>query len=625
MKPFIPKQIRELRIRGRALLGVVVLVVAASGAATAAQADTGRTDTARTAVAAPDWQSAIRQTAPPSKGCFTAAPQRTWRQVACVTPPDIPFAPALRRSGPVPGPMTVGKGTGWTAKVTGLMTSATGSFPSVSGVTGESGALFNVPPATADAYSLQLNTNPFVTVQCLGHPTCLGWEQFVFLNEGAAGGIVFIQYWLLKYDAACPAGWNAYTAPGSMDVNCWMNAPTSATVADQPITNLANLTLTGSATGSMDTATLTVGGGGPAVAVGADSVLNLSTAWDAAEFIVAGPGNGSEADFNPGAKVTLKTTVQNGTKNAPTCELGGYSLETNNLTLDGTPALSIGPAPAMQTTDSYTPLAPPGCSAAAGDTHLFTFSGLAYDFQATGDFLLAQVPNFSVQNRQISGAPSWPNAAVNQAVAAKAGDDQVAVCTAPTRLAVDGVVTPLADGKTITLSSGVSIHRTGDMYTVVDSSGNTLRALVNSTANPNYVNAYVDLGLESAPVRGLLANPNDNVNQLQGGDGAVYTEPVSFNTLYQRYGESWRLAPADSALSVCGSQGTNGGDPSAPFYASNLDPTTRAAAQAVCARAGVKISSLLDMCTLDVAVLGKSATATYVGAAPPVLVGNPTQ
>lgn len=41
-----------------------------------------------------------------------------------------------------------------------------------------------------------------------------------------------------------------------------------------------------------------------------------------------------------------------------------------------------------------------------GDTHLTTFGGLLYDFQATGDFLLADTgADFLVQTRQVSGAP----------------------------------------------------------------------------------------------------------------------------------------------------------------------------------------------------------------------------
>src|SRR6516164_10160727 len=74
----------------------------------------------------------------------------------------------------------------------------------------------------------------------------------------------------------------------------------------------------------------------------------------------------------------------------------------------------------------------PAAATTIGDTHLRTFNGLFYDFQAAGDFTLAEAGrDFSVQTRQVSGAPTWPNATVNKAVAARFGSTKVAVCLAP--------------------------------------------------------------------------------------------------------------------------------------------------------------------------------------------------
>src|SRR5258706_13469990 len=95
-----------------------------------------------------------------------------------------------------------------------------------------------------------------------------------------------------------------------------------------------------------------------------------------------------------------------------------------------------------------------------GDTHLTNFNGLYYDFQASGDFLLAatgehlsqrrhhrrEAPGFVVQTRQKSGAPAWPNASVNKAVAMQFGKTQAGVCLEPTRLMVNGKQRTVADG-----------------------------------------------------------------------------------------------------------------------------------------------------------------------------------
>ena len=80
------------------------------------------------------------------------------------------------------------------------MTSATGSFPSVTGVT----SLTN-SSGISDAYSLQLNTKPFSNPLCAGHPMCLAEQQFVYSNSS---GSAFIQYWLISYnDDPCPDEW----------------------------------------------------------------------------------------------------------------------------------------------------------------------------------------------------------------------------------------------------------------------------------------------------------------------------------------------------------------------------------------------------------------------------------
>jgi hypothetical protein len=118
----------------------------------------------------------------------------------------------------------------------------------------------------------------------------------------------------------------------------------------------------------------------------------------------------------------------------------GFTGETNNLSFGPTSPAASQPGPAVEFSESSAGGAASDCAAATtiGDTHLRTFNGLLYDFQASGDFLLAQAKNFTVQSRQVSGAPTWPDAAVNQAVAAQVGKSRVAFCTAPSRLVING-------------------------------------------------------------------------------------------------------------------------------------------------------------------------------------------
>src|ERR1019366_2573404 len=108
--------------------------------------------------------------------------------------------------------------------------------------------------------------------------------------------------------------------------------------------------------------------------------------------------------------------------------LKSWTGETSNLTLVNSPPVSPAPNPAPALVFSESSPAAAGAAATCadavslGDTHLTTFGGLLYDFQASGDFVLSEAgPDFVVQNRQVSGAPTWPNAAVNHGVATRMG------------------------------------------------------------------------------------------------------------------------------------------------------------------------------------------------------------
>src|SRR5206468_3777520 len=151
------------------------------------------------------------------------------------------------------------------------------------------------------------------------------------------------------------------------------------------------------------------------------------------------------------------------------------------------------PGPAIFFTESSAGGALSNCAAATsvGDTHLATLNGLFYDFQASGDFVLAQVdPDFVVQARQVSGAPTWPDASVNSAVATRMGKTKVAVCLSPARLNVDGENTELGDGKSLSTPDGVDIWRTGNVYIITSQSGDSVRAEVNAS----WINVSVGLG-----------------------------------------------------------------------------------------------------------------------------------
>jgi len=566
------------------------------------------------------WRDSMRQIPLPKKGSFKASyPSKEWREVPSVKAPPYPQPP--RRG---PRPLVVGNRNDISAQApTGHISSATGSFVSVTGVTNESGPIGNSGPSIANCYTLQLNADRFATADCSGSPNpgCLGWQQFVFANDGTSG-ILYIQYWLIKYDKTCPpaVGWIQFSFTGSTDIYCYKNSMAVA-VPNQPIANLGQMSLSGTVSSTGDQVTLA--SGTDMYTQSGDNAVDAAAGWTTAEFNVLGDGGnndgGGTATFNSGSAIVPKTEITYGGTAPPNCVAEGFTGEMNNLSFGPAPPASP-PGPAVEFTESSTGNATANCADATtiGDTHLTTFKGLLYDFQASGDFVLVEVDSdFVVQTRQVSGAPTWPNASVNSAVATRMGKTVVALCL--DGLTIDGKPTDLADGKSLSTSDGVDVTRRGNVYFITSQGGNSVRATVNTT----WIDVSVGLGNCSSNVKGLLANANENVNQIAARDGTVLTNPFNFEELYHRFADSWRVSPKESLLPACGNRDIKSGIPRKPFYARDLDPKVFKRAQAVAKEAGVKKGPLLDAATLDVAVIGNDRAArVFVGSHAPIAVGK---
>lgn len=562
-----------------------------------------------------DWHESMKHLPAPKKGCFQGSyPDKQWKEVKCVTPPPYPGVP---RHGPRPG--LVGNGNDVSAQApTGLISSATGSF-TVSGVTSESSPINNTGSAVANAYMLQINTNTFSgSAACAGGTAgCLAWEQFFFTNDGSNGSI-YMQYWLIGY-GTCPTGqsWNQF------GTDCFKNSTNATSVPNQPITNLGNLEMTGDLSTTGDTLYFSTGPTSTDMhMVTGDNIVGAAAHWQIAEFNVFGLFGGAEASFNSGAAVTPKTQIIYGGTSQPICTSQGFTGETNNLNFGPVAPTTSPPGPAISFEESSAGGASSACAAASsvGDTHLQTKAGLLYDFQAAGDFvLLKSDPDFVVQTRQVSGAPTWPNADVNHAVATQMGQSKVAVCLAPARLSVDGKITELADGTSLVTADGVTVSRRGNDYSIVSEGGDSVQAEV----NPTWINVTVGLGHWPAKISGLLANPNGNIGQLGLRNGTVLNVPYGFQDLYHGYADSWRVTPEESLLSACGEREIEQGVATKPFYAADLDPKLAERTRATCQAAGVKPGALLEACALDVAVIGDDQAAkVFVGMTEPAAVGG---
>ena len=575
-----------------------------------------------------EWQVSISQVPAPKKGCFEAQyPDKEWHEIACIPAPTLPMG---QKQGP--RPLIVGNGNDVSAEApTGRISTATGKFDTVTGVTSVSSnyGSFTVP----NAYTLQLNSNFFKGSSLCPSPSAgCAWEQFVYENDGSGlpfqGGCsssthacVYIQYWMFGL-TSCPVGW---LSDGVGD--CYKNSP-AAGAQNPAISQLNQLSLSGVVTATSDEAIFFVGTVGT-MSVG-DNSVHLAAGWLQAEYNMVGDCCASGAVFNNGADMQIRNSIVYGGTAPPNCVAVGFTGETNNLSFPLSPPAPSAPGPALLFDQNAASSGSANCAAATsvGDTHLYTAMGLHYDFQASGDFVVAQEdPDFLVEARQVSGAPTWPNAAVNHDIAAQMGLDTVAVC-GPTQfggseLFVNGRFIELGDGQVYSTPNGVDIWRVGDAYNATDQSGNSVNAVVNTYSPTSWINLTIGLGHWPANLTGLAANANQDVNQIAAKEGFVLTAPFAFGEFYHVYGQSWRSGfDGEDLLSVCGEQ-TEIGNPLIPFYGRQLPPRLYEQSRAVCTTAGVIGDALLDACTLDIGVIGNDAAAqVYVNARQPVAVGN---
>ncbi|HMK91355.1 MAG TPA: VCBS repeat-containing protein [Methylocystis sp.] len=281
------------------------------------------------------WRTQMRRTPPSKHGCYTTTfPSNQWREAPCVKAPELPAMPARR-----PRPGTVGDGGDVVAVAQSgaTISTAVGSFDSVTGVVSETGTY-----GGANAFTLQLNSNFFPSSACGGN--CQGFQQFVYSNI-ACPHCAYIQYWLIGYGDACPSGWIWYAG------DCYTNSY-AVSVPAQTIENLANLTLEGrAASGGMDTLIFSTGSA-LYVVQAPDSNLYLASGWQEAEFNIFGDCCGSQAQFNEGATLVVRVSLDAGVTAPPNCSNRGLTGETNNLSFASAPTPSLGTEPAVVFTES---------------------------------------------------------------------------------------------------------------------------------------------------------------------------------------------------------------------------------------------------------------------------------
>ena len=186
-----------------------------------------------------------------------------------------------------------------------------------------------------------------------------------------------------------------------------------------------------------------------------------------------------------------------------------------------------------------------------GDPHMFTFDGLHYDFQATGDFILVRAldSDLEVQVRQAPWQAN-PQSTLNVGLATVIDGSDVVFDVSQPHPLVNGSALMLAMGESQPLGGG-SLSRTsisnygiqGDLYTLSYATGDRLD-----------VQLFPDLCIDptvylihSQQVVGLLGNNNGRAgDDLALRDGTMPPDPLAAEHLYGAFATDWLVAPADS-------------------------------------------------------------------------------
>lgn len=246
-----------------------------------------------------------------------------------------------------------------------------------------------------------------------------------------------------------------------------------------------------------------------------------------------------------------------------------------------------------------------------GDPHMQTLDGRAYDFMAIGDFVLMASPANDLEiHARLQPYASLRSAAVTTGIALRNRGDRIEWRLDGRQLIVNGVARQLDRGQTIRLRSFAVLRHDDEGFLFLSTRGDRLRVEFNS--------ASVDYALSLArtragTVRGLFGNfDGDPDNDLRTATGDVIAHlpgevPDHQKPLYQRFGESWRVAASASLFSTPYAPPAGVDVTTFPLPAPGTSDAERAKAAAACQAAGVTDAIVLEACVFDYARAGGAA------------------
>ena len=259
------------------------------------------------------------------------------------------------------------------------------------------------------------------------------------------------------------------------------------------------------------------------------------------------------------------------------------------------------------------------CSENTGDPHITTFDGLAYDFQAVGEFVLIESreaddrsPSRPLQihiRTAAVGADNCPEVSYNTGVAAQIGPHRVAIYPngeSAGSVIIDGEPATVAVGYDTPIEADRLVRLSESTYRLVWETGEILEVDVESRSLDMRMSVPES---RAAQVRGLWGNADgDRSDDLRTREGTDLEQPIDWETMYGQYTDSWRVTQEESLLDYGDGETTadytDASAPGAVTRPDEIDEQARMSARQTCADAGVEHPSIMRDCIVDVHCTG---------------------
>jgi hypothetical protein len=242
---------------------------------------------------------------------------------------------------------------------------------------------------------------------------------------------------------------------------------------------------------------------------------------------------------------------------------------------------------------------------------MLTLDGLAYDFMAIGDFVLVGTADGRVEiQARLQPYGTLTSAAVTTGIVVRDGRDRVEWRLDGRQVVVNGIPRTLERGTSVRLRSHGVLRHDDEGLLFLSSLGDRLRV--------EFGYDCVDYSLYPAAhragrLRGLFGNfDGDPDNDLRSADGQVVDQldpegPDYRRPLYERFGESWRVAVGASHFSTPYQPPPGIDVRTFPRPMAPPSGEARSAAEAACRAAGVSDAVVLDACVFDYTQTGRES------------------